>query len=179
MSPAGTVTEAGTVSTVGTLADSETAEPPAGAAPLSWTVQRALEFGVSVVAEQVSEDGTGVPPGATEMLTAFSVPSREAVTETTWLDAIAPAVNWKLVDVVPWATTGESGRVKRPAGLADNAIRTPPDGAGLEVLTVHVVEPEDSRVVLAHRKEERVMGAVTVRVAVLLVPLRLAMRVGS
>jgi hypothetical protein len=175
--PAGMVTEAGTVSTVGTLVDNETGVPPAGAALLSWTVQRALVFGVSVVAEHVSEEGPGALP-TIEIITARLVPPRETVTEVTWFDVMVPAVNWKLVVVAPAATVAELGRVSMPAGLADTARRMPPAGAGFEMVVVQFVELEDINVVLPQATEDRVIGAVIVRATALLEPLRAAVMVG-
>ena len=53
----------------------------------------------------------------------------------------------------------------------------PPAGAALEIVTVHVVVEDAARLVLAHTKEVKVIGAVTVSVAGLLVPLKAAVRV--
>ncbi|MCU1336772.1 MAG: hypothetical protein JWO19_2353 [Bryobacterales bacterium] len=175
--PAGTVIDAGTVSTVGTLVDNETGVPPAGAALLSWTVQRALVFGVSVVAEHVSEEGPGALP-TIEIITVRLVPPRETVTEVTWFDVMVPAVNWKPAVVAPAATVDELGKVNIPAGLADIVRRMPPAGAGFEMVAVQFVELEDIKVVLAQTTDDKIIGAVIVKAMALLEPLSEAVMVG-
>lgn len=174
---AGTVTEAGTVSTVGTLVDNETEVPAAGAAVASWTVQRALLFGVSVVAEHVSEFDPGAL--ATREINTATLPlPRETVTEATWFEVIVPASNWKVVAVAPCATVAEPGKVSRPAGLAETARRMPPDGAGFERVAVQLVELEDIRLVVAQTTDDRVHGATIVSATAWLEPLRVAVMVG-
>jgi len=57
----------------------------------------------------------------------------------------------------------------------------PPDGAGLEMVAVQLVELEDVRVVLAQTTEDRVIGVIgagMVRVTALLEPLMVAVIVG-
>ena len=81
------------------------------------------------------------------------------------------------MDVAPCATVAGPGRVSIPAGLAET-VRSVPAGAGFEIVAVQFVEVEDINVVLAQTTADRVIGAITVRVAILLEPLRVAVMKG-
>jgi hypothetical protein len=139
-------------------------------------VQLVLVLGVTVVDKQIIEDGTG---GAVrEIVTARLAPPRETVTEVSWFEVMASAVNWKLVVVAPCATVAELGTVNTPPGFADTVRAVPPTGAGFEIVAVQFVVEEAANVVLAHCRELRVAGEeVMVSVAVLLTSLREAVRV--
>ena len=76
------------------------------------------------------------------------------------------------------ATLTEPGTVKARGRVLVSVTLVAAEGA-LDRVTVQVVEADAARVVLPHCSEEIVMGAaVTVRVAVWLVPLREAVMVG-
>jgi len=128
------------------------------------------------VDKQVIEDGTG---GAVmEIVMDRVAPPRETVTEVSWFEVMAAAVNWKLVEVAPCATVAEFGKVNTPTGFADTVRAVPPTGAGFEIVAVQFVVEDAASVVFAHCRELKVTGEVViVRVAVLLTPLRLAVRV--
>jgi hypothetical protein len=175
--PAGTVTEAGRVSTVGTLVDNATGVPPTGAAVASWTVHRALVFGVRVVAEHVSEEDPGTL-ATSEMSTARLLFPWKTATEITWFDRIVPADNWKVVDVAPCATAVEVGTISAPGGFAESWRRTPPEGAGFDRVAVQVVELDDIRFVLAQTTDDRAGGTAMVSATVWLELLRVAVMVG-
>jgi hypothetical protein len=72
----------------------------------------------------------------------------------------------------------ETGTVTAEVALLERATEDPPEGAALERVTVQVVVEEAARVVLVHSREVGVAGgAVTVRVADVLEPSRVAVRV--
>lgn len=70
--PAATVTELGVV-TDELLSDTVTAAPPAGAAPVSATVQAVLPAPVIELGEQLNEDNVTVPASATNVNAALAV----------------------------------------------------------------------------------------------------------
>ena len=77
------------------------------------------------------------------------------------------------------ATLTELGTVNAEGRLLDSVTLAAAEVA-LESVTVQVVVADAARVVLAHCREEMVMGvAVTLRVAVWLLPLRVAVMIGS
>ena len=91
---------------------------------------------------------------------------------------MVPAVNWKVVAVAPAAIVAELGSVSRPVGFAPTVRRMPGAGAGFEIFAVQVVDVEDTSEVFAQITEDKVSGARTFSVAVLLEPLRVAVMVG-
>jgi hypothetical protein len=89
-----------------------------------------------------------------------------------------PAVNWKVEVVAPAKIVAEVGTVSRPVGFAATVRRMPAAGAGFEIVAVQVVDVEDTSEVFAQITEDKVSGAMTFSVAVLLEPLRIAAMVG-
>ena len=76
------------------------------------------------------------------------------------------------------AIVTDAGTVTAEAALLERVTMEPPVGAALESVTVQDVVEDAARVVLVHCSEVRVIGAVIVRVTVLLEPLRVAVMVG-
>ena len=75
-------------------------------------------------------------------------------------------------------TVTDAGTVTAEVSLLERVTEDPPEEAALERVTVQVVEEEAARVVLVHsRKVGLASGAVTVRVAVVLEPSRVAVMV--
>ena len=94
------------------------------------------------------------------------------------MEVTAAAVAVKVAVVAAAATVTEAGTVTAEVRLLERATDDPPVGAALERVTVQVVVAEAARVVLAQSRELSVGGAaVTLMVAVLLEPLRVAVRV--
>ena len=90
----------------------------------------------------------------------------------------APAVAVKVAVVAEEATVTDAGTVTTEVALLERTTVDPPEGAGLERVTVQVVVEEAERVALVHSREVNAAGvAVAVRMAVLLTLLRVAVRV--
>jgi hypothetical protein len=133
---AATVTEAGTVS-AGLLLESATEAPPAGAALVRVTVQVEDEFWLRLVGLHVTEETS---TGATRLIVAVAeVVPRVAVRVALWSleTVVVEAVNEAVV--APEATATEAG-AESVALVLVSVTETPPLGAALDRVTVHVLE---------------------------------------
>jgi hypothetical protein len=140
VAPAAMVTEAGTVS-VALSSETVTRLPPAGATALSVTVQVAAAPDDTEVGLQASPlSWTRVEVILTEAV--FDVPLAEADTVTVAVAVTVPAVAAKAAVALPAATVTERGTV-RYVLLSETATTTPPVGATLLIVTVHVLEAPD------------------------------------
>jgi len=172
--PAAIVTDAGTVR-LALLSDSVTRVPPAGAAPFKVMVQ---------VVETPDEREVGIQAKAlictgAAVVLMMTVVDREiefAATETmTFVVAdTAPAEAAKVAVVLPAATVTEAGTV-RAALLSEMATGSPPDGAALLRVRVHVPLELGRRVDGEQLKVEGTASAMRLREALAVVPLRLAL----
>ena len=136
LAPDATTTDAGVVNTAW-LSLSVTVTPPAGAAPLSVTVQPSVWVEITCDPAQVSAVTVGGP--ATGGLTV-NVTDRELllalpVTDTAVSEDTVPAVTLKLALLAPDATTTDAG-VVNAAWLSVSVTVTPPEGAAPLNVTV-------------------------------------------
>jgi len=109
------------------------------------------------------------------------MPLRVAVMTAVWPEVTAAAVAVKLKVVVPDGSVNEEGTVTAAVLLLDRETTEPPAGAGLARVTVQLVALEAVKVVMMHCRELRVAGEAdetTVRVIILLEPLRVAVMMG-
>jgi len=173
-----TVTEAGTVRAEVMLLERATTEPPDVAALERVTVQVVVEEAARVVLAHCKELRV-IAAAVMVRVAVLLAPLRVAVMVGVWLEVTAAAVAIKVAVVAAEATVTEAGTVKAEVLLLERSTTEPPEGAAFERVTVQVVVEEAARVVLAHCKELRVIAAAeTVRVAVLLMPLRVAVMAG-
>ena len=84
----------------------------------------------------------------------------------------AEVVRRKLTVLDPAAALTEAGSVNTSAGMADKLRTRPPAGAGPESAAVQVVDVEGNSEVLPQARDDRMMGALMVRVTALLELLR-------
>jgi hypothetical protein len=87
----------------------------------------------------------------------------------------AEAVN--VAEVAPTGTVRVPGTVNRVGRLLDRETATPPAGAALERVTVHVVFALDARLALAHSRPESVTGETSASVAAAAEPFNVAVTV--
>jgi hypothetical protein len=80
--------------------------------------------------------------------------------------------------IAPAGTSTETGTINAEGGVPERDTVVPEVEAVFEMMTLQVVEAEAVRLVLPHCSDVTVIGAVIVRVAVLLEPLRAAVMVG-
>jgi hypothetical protein len=163
----GTVTEAGTLTVDTSLLDKDTVVPFPGAALGSITVQVVEVDAVRVLVAHCKEIGAAV----TVIVNVLLDPLMVAVIVAFWFDATGPAVAVKFAVVVPWATVAEVGRLNMEPVLLESATTVPTAGAALERVTVQAVVEDSGRLVLAHARDVREIGAVTATVTDWLVPL--------
>ena len=95
-----------------------------------------------------------------------------------WPEVTAAAVAVKVAVVAAAATVTDVGTVTAEVALLERVTRELPVGEALESVTVQDVVEDATRVVLVHCREVKVIGAVSVRVTVLLEPLRVVVMVG-
>ena len=88
---------------------------------------------------------------------------------------MAAAAAVKVVVVAPGATVTEDGTATADVALLERLTVEPPEGAGLESVTVQEVVEEAARVVLVHCREVGVGGATSDKLAVALTPFRVAL----
>jgi hypothetical protein len=147
LAPDATVTDAGTVSAALFLV-SVTATPPAGAAPLSVTVQPSVWL--EITCEPAHDSAVTVGGGATGAL-RVSVKERElllalAVRSTAVVDPTAdPAEAPKVVEADPAGTVTEEG-IETLELFFESATAWPPLGAAALKVTVQVADPGGVRV---------------------------------
>jgi hypothetical protein len=153
--PAATVTEAG-VASWELLSESETEEPPAGAAAVRVTIQLPVALGARMVGLQASEERAADASRFT--VAVFETPLIVAVTVAAWLLVTAPAVTVNVADVEPDATVTEAGVVS-PLLLSESETEEPPAGAAALSVTVQVLVAPEARLVGLQASEERTTGA--------------------
>ncbi len=177
--PAATVTETGRLRAV--LVDCRVTTDALVRVVVKVTVHVPPRPGDSAVGEQAkraSEDD-GVTGAVMVRVAVLLEPLRVAVMVGVWLEVTAAAAAVKEAVVAAAATVTEAGTVRAEVALLERATMEPPEGAALERATVQDVVEEAARVVLSHSRDVSVAGgAVMVRVAVLLEPLRVAVMVG-
>src|SRR5579863_5117320 len=156
--PDATLTEAGVVSPM-LLSESETEEPPAGAAELSVTVHEAVAPDARPVGLQASEERLTGAEARRFTVAVWETPFSVAVTVTGRLVVILPAVTGKVADVEPDATVTEAGVVVSLLRLSERETKVPPAGAAELSVTVHVAVAPEDRLVGLQASEERDTGA--------------------
>jgi hypothetical protein len=72
----------------------------------------------------------------------------------------AAAVAVKMAVVAPERTSTDAGTVKAEVRLLDSETVEPAGGADFDILTVQEVEAEAASVVVAHCREEMVIGTI-------------------
>ena len=77
-------------------------------------------------------------------------PLRVAVIMGDWSEVTAAAVAVKVAVAAAEGTVTEEGTVRAAVLLLERATTEPPEGAGLERVTVQVVVEEAARVLVAH-----------------------------
>ena len=171
---AGTVTDVGTVSKA-LLLESETSDPPAGAAPESVTVQVEAALLARLAGAQTRL--VRVMVGATnEIVAVLGTPAKVAVTVAAWLLAMTPAVAVNVAVVAAAGTVTDAGTVSK-ALLLESETSDPPAGAPLESVTVQVDAALLARLVGAQETPVKEAGASNEIVAVWGTPARVAVTV--
>ena len=137
VAPAGIVTLAGTV-TAAELSDKLTTAPPEGAAALSVTVPveelpPTTAVGLTDTADNVAAAGARVIPSAANSVVLLSVAFSWTVVLST---GNVVMVNDALVAPAGMVTVG--GTLAEPGRLLPRLTVTPPEGAGLSIVTVPV-----------------------------------------
>ena len=137
VAPAGTVTLAGTVADA-ELSDSVTTAPPDGAAAVSVTVPvdelpPTTVVGLTDTADSVAAAGARVIPSAANSVVLLSVAFSWTVVLST---GNVVMVNDALVAPAGMVTVG--GTLAEPGRLLPRLTVTPPEGAGLSIVTVPV-----------------------------------------
>jgi hypothetical protein len=89
----------------------------------------------------------------------------------------APALAVKVEEVKPADTVTEAGTVSTEAAVLERETAVPPDGAPLEMVTVHVVLPFAAKTFAAHSREDSVIGATSEILDVAELPFSVAVRV--
>ncbi|MBK9170134.1 MAG: hypothetical protein IPM24_22095 [Bryobacterales bacterium] len=153
--PAVTVTDDG-ILRLGLLSESAITAPPAGAACDSVTVQ-VLDPGVAI-ADGVQVRFDRDAEGTRERVVVRDVPLATAVTVADDEVVIVLAFAVKLAAVPPAATAAEAGTV-RSDEFDDKFTVTPPAGAALLRVTVHVEAPPELTVEGAQDRLDGVAGA--------------------
>jgi hypothetical protein len=175
---AATVTDAGTVTAEVALLETVTVEPPVGVALDSVTVQGVVEDAAKVVLVHCKE--VMLIGGAVIVRVAVLLePLRVAVMVGVWSEVTAAAVAVKVAVVAAAATVTDAGTVTAEVALLDSVTVEPPVGAALESVTVQVVVEDAARVELVHCREVGVAGATSDRLAVELIPFRVAVVVAA
>ena len=171
---AGTVTDVGTVSKA-LLLESETSDPPAGAAPESVTVQVEAALLARLAGAQTRL--VRVMVGATnEIVAVLGTPAKVAVTVAAWLLAMTPAVAVNVAVVAAAGTVTDAGTVSK-ALLLESETSDPPAGAGFESVTVQVEAALLARLVGAQETPVKEAGASNEIVAVCEAPFNVAVTV--
>ena len=139
VAPAAIVTADGTVTAV-LLDDVVMIAPPAGAGPERLTVHALESPPATVAGKHATEDRVLVPEEPVMFTVKVAAPPPPITFSTTMAPAVpgrAVAVN--VVESAPDGTVTLGGRAKY--SLPPKVTVIPPEGAGDERLTVHIVEP--------------------------------------
>ena len=172
VAPAGTVTEGGALRSLSLLLKLTTV-PPVGADCEMATLQLVAPPELSVDELHESEDKVGA--GLSVTLTVLEEPFRVAVKTGAWATNVVPAMSTTEAPVVPAATARRSGVAKKLLLLL-KATTVPPVGAVCEMTTLHVVAPPELTVVGVQANEDRLAAGLSVKLAVLELPLRVAVK---
>ncbi len=170
VAPAATVTLAGTVAADVLLLDKVTTVPAEGAGPVKVTVPVEEVPPVTLEGLSASEVRAG---RSTVKVAVLVVPlsTAEIVTEVLADTGVVVIVN--VAVVAPAATVTLAGNVAADVLLPDSVTRAPPEGAAPFKVTVPVEDAPPSGLLGLSETEEGV-AALTVKVAVLVVPLSTA-----
>ena len=172
VAPCATVAEPGRVNMPVGLADNVRNMPPAGAGIEMVAVQVVEVEDIKVVLAQTTEDR--VIGAVMERARDLEEPLKVAVMEGFWAEVTAAAVAVKVVEEAPTVTVTDGGTVTAEVLLLAIATLEPPAGAGLESVTVQVVEADATRLVLLHCRDVMEMGATSERLAEVRTPFRVA-----
>lgn len=166
--PAGTVMEAGVVATE-LLSVSDTPTPPEEAAADKATVHWLAEPPLTVLGEQVSEDRVIEVVGCSVMDADLVMPPWTALTWTAVRTLTLEAFPANVAVLAPAMTVTEEGTTRLGLSLVKPIVI--PEVAEELRATVQVVEPAPVIVVGEQASEDSVIGATTVKVVFLDVPL--------
>jgi hypothetical protein len=173
VAPAATVTDAGTWAAAVLLELSETAKPPVGAGLASVTVPVEGLPPMTEVGDRPTDVSTG---GVTVRVAVWLTLLKEAVIVTGVLAATGSVVAVKVAVVAPAATVTDAGTWAAAVLFELRLTTAPPVGAGPSRVTVPVEDTPPTTEVGDRPTEERPAG-VTVKVAVLLTLLKVAVMV--
>ena len=166
LAPARIITLVGTWATEILLLCSVSNAPPGGAAPFNDTVPVELFPPTTVVELKFSEEKLGA---FTVRVALRVVPYVPEIADVVLVD-VGLVVTVKVAEVLPAGTVTDSGACATDVLLLCKVTNAPPAGAATFNVTVPVeLFPPTSEVGL-NRSEDRVAGAVTVRVALWLPP---------
>jgi hypothetical protein len=148
--PSGIVTNGGTHSSE-VFEDSDTVTPAAAlTGALSFTVQNQSQFNSGYGRVQERE---AMPTDKRLRVAVWETPFNVAFRVAVWLLVMVPAVTVKGAEAAPAGTVTEVEGTGRSWLLLAIDTVMPPAGAGLLSLTVHVVTPSESRLLVLHVRE--------------------------
>jgi len=137
--PAATVTLGGTT-TAGLLLSTTMVAPPAGAGADRFTVHVVVPGGLIAADVQAKELSCTMMTKLMERVKVLEPPLRVAVTMAVWFEVTCAAAAGKVAVVCPALTVTLAGTVT-VALLLNKVTLAPPDGAGADKVTVHVLLP--------------------------------------